>query len=106
MKLTAYLAFCYDYIWCPLEDMTMIKDSSLEQFVTQQLQSGKYQSYEEMVEAGLRLLQECEAELDHIADKLRPAVEEFLSGHPSVPFDAEEIIKRGKERLASEQQHS
>jgi Arc/MetJ-type ribon-helix-helix transcriptional regulator len=29
--------------------------------VSQQLQSGKYQSYDEMVEAGLRLLQEQEA---------------------------------------------
>jgi hypothetical protein len=27
--------------------MTMLEDSSLEQFVTQQLQSGEYQSYEE-----------------------------------------------------------
>ena len=84
----------------------MLEDPSLDQFVTQQLQSGKYQSYEEMVQAGLRLLQEREAELDRLADKLRPAVEEFLSGHPGVPFDAEEIIKRGKERLASEQRHS
>jgi antitoxin ParD1/3/4 len=69
----------------------MIEDASLEQFVSQQLQSGKYQSYEEMVEAGLRLLQEREAELDRIADKLRPAVEEFLSGHLGVPFDLEDI---------------
>ena len=83
----------------------MLEDSSLEQFVTRQLQSGKYQSYEEMVQAGLRLLQAHEAEMDRIADNLRPAVEEFLSGHPGVPFDAEEIIKRGKEHLASDQRH-
>jgi hypothetical protein len=57
-------------------------------------------------EAGLHLLQKCEAELDHSADKLRPAVEEFLNGHSGVPFDAERIIKRGKECLASEQRHS
>lgn len=76
----------------------MLQDLSLEQFVTPQLQSGKSQSYEEMVQAGLRLLQEREVELDRIADKLRPAVEEYLSGHPGVPFDAEDIIKRGKER--------
>jgi len=83
----------------------MLEDASLEQFVSQQIQSGKYQSYEEMVQAGLRLLQEREAELDRIANKLRPAVEEYLSGHPGVPFDAEDIIKRGKERLAAEQRH-
>jgi Arc/MetJ-type ribon-helix-helix transcriptional regulator len=36
---------------------------SLEQFVEQQLQSGKYQSYEDMVQEGLRLLQKREQEL-------------------------------------------
>ena len=83
----------------------MLEDSSLEQFVSQQLQSGKYQSYDEMVEAGLRLLQEQEAELDRIAEKLRPAAERFKRGEPGIPFDAEEIIRRGKERLAAEQRH-
>ena len=83
----------------------MLEDSSLEQFVSQQLQSGKYQSYDEMVEAGLRLLQEHEAELDRIAEKLRPAAERFKRGEPGVPFDAEEIIRRGKERLAAEPRH-
>jgi antitoxin ParD1/3/4 len=83
----------------------MLEDSSLEQFVSQQLQSGKYHSYDEMVEAGLRLLQEQEAELDRIAEKLRPAAERFKRGEPGVPFDAEEIIRRGKERLAAEQRH-
>jgi putative addiction module CopG family antidote len=83
--------------------MTMIEDSSLQQFVNQQLQGGKYQTYEEMVEAGLRLLQEREADLDRIAEKLRPAAERFKRGEPGVPFDAEEIIRRGKERLAAEQ---
>lgn len=84
----------------------MVEDPSLDQFVTQQLQSGKYQSYEEMVQAGLRLLQEREAELDRIAEKLRPAVERFKRGEPGIPFDAEEIIRRGKERLAAEQGHA
>jgi len=83
----------------------MLEDLSLEQFVSQQLQSGKYQSYDEMVEAGLRLLQEQEAELDRIAEKLRPAAERFKRGEPGIPFDAEEIIRRGKERLAAEQRH-
>jgi putative addiction module CopG family antidote len=81
----------------------MLEDSSLEQLVSQQLQSGKYQNYDEMVEAGLRLLQEQEAEFDRIAEKLRPAAERFKRGEPGVPFDAEEIIRRGKERLAAEQ---
>jgi putative addiction module CopG family antidote len=55
----------------------MPQEPSLEQFVTQQLQSGEYQSYEEMVDVGLRLLQEHEAETGRIAEKLRPAAERF-----------------------------
>ena len=72
---------------------------SLEQFVQQQLQSGKYQSYEDMVQEGLRLLQEREQDFDRIAEKLRPAAERFSSGEPGVPFDADAIIQRGMERL-------
>jgi putative addiction module CopG family antidote len=86
--------------------MTMLEDPSLERVVSQWLQSGKYQSYKEMVQAGLRLLQARESELDRFVNELRPAVEEFLSGHPSVSVDAEEIINRGQERLASVQRHS
>ena len=48
----------------------MLENHSLEYFMTQQLQSGKYQSYEEMVQAGSRPLQEREAELDRIAEEI------------------------------------
>ncbi|HEY7493848.1 MAG TPA: type II toxin-antitoxin system ParD family antitoxin [Candidatus Tectomicrobia bacterium] len=71
---------------------------SLEHFVAQQLASGRYQSYDEMVQEGLRLLQEREQELDRIAEKLRPASERFKRGEPGIPFDAEDIIRRGMER--------
>ena len=70
--------------------------------MTQQLQSGKYQSYKEMVQTGLRLLRERETELDRIAEKLRSAVEWFKRGEPGIPFGANEIIRRGKEHLAAE----
>jgi putative addiction module CopG family antidote len=73
----------------------------LDQFVAQQLASGRYQSYDAMVQEGLRLLQEREAAYDRIAEQLRPAVEEFRSGHPGVEFDVEDIVKRGMERLAA-----
>lgn len=56
-----------------------------------------------MVEAGLRLLQEREAELDRIAEKLRPAAERFKRAELGLPFDAAEIIRRGQERLTAEQ---
>ena len=70
----------------------------LDQFVSQQLARGKYHSYDEMVQEGLRLLQEREQELDRIAEKLRPAAERFTQGESGIPFDAEDIIRRGMER--------
>ena len=71
----------------------------LDQLVEQQLASGRYQSYDAMVQEGLRLLQEREQELDRITAKLRPAAERFKRGEPGIPFDAEDIIRRGMERL-------
>jgi putative addiction module CopG family antidote len=79
----------------------MSESLPLEQFVEQQLKSGKYHSYDEMVEEGLRLLQEREAEYDRIAEKLRPAAERFTRGESGVPFDAEDIIRRGMERQSA-----
>ena len=53
----------------------MSKLVPLDQFVEQQLASGRYQSYDAMVQEGLRLLQEREQEWDRIAEQLRPAAE-------------------------------
>jgi Arc/MetJ-type ribon-helix-helix transcriptional regulator len=82
--------------------MAMPQDPFLEQFVSQQLARGKYRSYDNMVEEALHLLQECEAELHRIAEKLRPAAERFMRGEPEIPFDAEDIIRRGKAHLGAE----
>jgi Arc/MetJ-type ribon-helix-helix transcriptional regulator len=60
-----------------------------------------YQSYDELVEEALRLLQEREAEADRIAEKLRPAAESFTRGEPGIPFDAEDVIRRGMQRLSA-----
>ena len=79
----------------------MLERAPLDQFVAQQLARGRYQSYDEMVQEGLRLLQEREQEQDRIAEKLRPAAERFKRGEPGIPFDAEEIIRRGMKRQAA-----
>ena len=79
----------------------MPETPSLEQFVTQELQSGKYQSYEAMVQEGLRLLQEREQEYDRIAETLRPAAERFARGESGIPFDVDDIIQRGMGRLST-----
>ena len=75
--------------------------TDLEAFVQQEVADGKYRSTEEVICAGLRLLRDREQELDHIAEKLRPAIEEVRSGHPGVEFDVDDIVKRGMERLAA-----
>ena len=57
-----------------------------------------------MVQEGLRLLQaqeERDTEAQRIADELRPAYEGFKRGEPGIPLDAEDIIRRGRERLAT-----
>jgi putative addiction module CopG family antidote len=72
---------------------------SLAQFVAQQLQSGKYQSYEDMVQAGLRLLQEHEEELDRIAEALRPTMQDYLRGDRGVPVNMEDIKAAGRKQL-------
>jgi putative addiction module CopG family antidote len=78
----------------------MPEASSLERFIVQQLQSGKYQSYEDMVQAALRLLQEREEELDRIADALRPAMQDYLRGDRGVAVDIEDIKAAGRKRVA------
>jgi putative addiction module CopG family antidote len=77
--------------------------SSLDQFIAQQLASGRYHSREELIEAALRLLQEREAELDEIADDLRPALHDYLRGDRGVEVDVEAIKAAGRKRL--EQSH-
>jgi hypothetical protein len=60
---------------------------SLEPFVQQQQQSGKYQSYEQIVQAGLNLLQKHEEELDCVADALRPALQDLCFRRARVNLD-------------------
>ena len=75
--------------------------TDLEAFVQQEVADGKYRSTEEVICAGLRLLRDREQEFEHIAKKLRPAIEEVRSGHPGVEFDVDDIVKRSMERLAA-----
>lgn len=79
---------------------------SLDQFVEQQLQSGHYSSYEAMVQAGLKLLQQRDQEAKRIANELRPAYERFKRGEPGIQLDAEDIIRRSRERHAAKHRPS
>ena len=72
---------------------------SLKQFVAQQLESGRYQSYEEMVQAGLRLLPEREQGMIALLRNcvLLPSASNGVK--QVFLFDAEDIIRRGMQRL-------
>jgi putative addiction module CopG family antidote len=83
------------------EDSAMPEPQSLDEFIKQQLQSGRYSSYEDMVKASLHLLQEREEEAGRIAGELRPAYERFKRGDPGLPLDADDVIRRGRERNAA-----
>jgi antitoxin ParD1/3/4 len=49
-------------------------------FVEHQISSGRYQSPDEVIAAGLRLLQDRETRLEELRNELRPAIEELDSG--------------------------
>jgi putative addiction module CopG family antidote len=72
---------------------------TLDQFIAQQLASGRYHSREELIEVALRLLQEREAALDDLADELRPAFQDYLRGDRGVAVDMAEIKAAGRQRL-------
>lgn len=71
----------------------------VEEFVRLQLENGKFKSREELVEKALRLLQARENTFDELADMLRPGVERFLRGEEGIEADADDIIRRGMERV-------
>ena len=77
----------------------MSESLPLDQFVARQLASGRYQSKEALIEASLRLLQEQEEELDHIADELRPALHDYLGGDRGAELDIEAMKAAGRNRL-------
>jgi antitoxin ParD1/3/4 len=71
----------------------------LEAFVHQQIEAGRYESEETVIIAALRLLQEHERKLEGLRAELRPALESLDRGE-GLPLDMEDIIRRGRERLA------
>jgi antitoxin ParD1/3/4 len=67
-------------------------------FIEQQVKGGRYDSATDVVEAGLRLLEEQEARLA----ALRAALIEGEQSGPATPFDFDEFLARKRrERAAS-----
>lgn len=69
-----------------------------EVFIEDELAAGHYQSREDVIEAGLRLLEEREAKIR----ALRAAIEEGEASGPAEPFDLDEFLAECRaERQAS-----
>lgn len=77
-----------------------MSESALEQFVEDQLKAGNFESYEQMVAEGLRLLRERETAYDRLAEEFQPAVDRIEQGDSGVEVDVEEIKALGRKYLA------
>lgn len=73
----------------------------LQQFVQQEVASGRYRSEEDLLCAGLRLLRERERRLQALREDIEPALGQLDRGEGK-PLDAESIKARGRKRLAAE----
>lgn len=72
-------------------------DESLDRFVDEQVESGRFASPQDVVEAGLRLLEEDQRKLEW----LRQALIDGENSGPAVPFDREKLMASVHERWKS-----
>jgi len=75
-------------------NISLTKD--LEQFVSDQVQSGRYKSASEVVREGLRLLLERRSVEELKLTALRAAIKAGLESGPAEPFDMESIIAEAR----------
>jgi hypothetical protein len=69
------------------------------EFLGHQIQEGFVdRSPEECVEA----FRAYQRDLDRLKKELQPALDRFDRGEPGTPFDAEDVKRRGRDRLAHE----
>ncbi|MDQ6437329.1 type II toxin-antitoxin system ParD family antitoxin [Mesorhizobium sp. LHD-90] len=73
---------------------TISLDTPFSEFVEQQVEDGHYASPDEVVQAGLRLLEEQESYIEAV----RAALIEGENSGPPEPFDFDEFIARKKAR--------
>ena len=81
--------------------MNVSLTSKLEGIVKKLVKTGRYSSASEVVRDGLRLIDEREQLRQIKLQALKEAIKEGRESGESIPFDAEDIIKRGRERLKS-----
>jgi Arc/MetJ-type ribon-helix-helix transcriptional regulator len=78
----------------------MSKLDPLDEFVREQLASGRFSDYEALVRYALTNLKHRQSEIDEVAEELRPAIESMQRGEPGLIVDFEDIKQEGRKRLA------
>jgi Arc/MetJ-type ribon-helix-helix transcriptional regulator len=78
----------------------MSKLDPIDEFVREQLASGRFSDYEALVRYALANLKDRQSEIDEIAEELRPAIESMQRGEPGLIVDFENIKQEGRKRLA------
>ena len=82
--------------------MSVVIPPEFQPFVVDGIASGRFRSEEEAVKEGLTLLRSREQKLDALRKDIQIGLDDLDAGRTS-PFDIEDIIKRGRQRLAASQ---
>ena len=82
--------------------MVLALPDDLRKFVQDEVASGRFPSAEDVIYEALRRLREHERQLDELRAELQIGIDQLDRGE-SVPFDPEDIKRRGRERLAAEE---
>jgi antitoxin ParD1/3/4 len=75
--------------------------AELQRYVQNKVESGLYHSASEVIREGLRLLQEQDMLKEIKLQTLRAEIQQGINSGESTPLDMEDVIRRGKERLAA-----
>jgi len=74
---------------------------SREEFIEQELASGKYTNRQELMDEAVRVMQAYKLTVDELAGELRGPVERLKSGQPAKKIDPEELIAEETSRYHS-----
>jgi len=78
----------------------MSKLDPIDEFVREQLASGRFSDYEALVRYALANLRDRQLEIDEIAEELRPAIESMQRGEPGLIVGFDDIKQEGRKRLS------
>ena len=78
----------------------MSKLDPIDEFVREQLASGRFSDYDALVCYALTNLKNRQSEIDEVAEELRPAIESMQRGDPGLIVDFENVKQEGRKRLA------